>query len=228
MAVFVAIFLPRLSLEVFRPRWSSPTEHGCVVLERDKVIVLDQAARDAGVMVGMKRGGVTTLTADALMYDRSSARELDVQREVAFALLRFSPQVAVREEETIVVDVTASLRLFGGIVHVCRQIGETVKAIGVTARMSVAPTGQGAWLLAKRGRRRVLKMSSLERTLGELPFMVVPEVRSFAEWFNGLGCRVLNDIRRLPRAGLKKRCGVDLLDSLDRAYGLSPELYEWL
>jgi transposase len=27
------------------------------------------------------------------MYDRSPARELDVQREVAFALLRFSPQV---------------------------------------------------------------------------------------------------------------------------------------
>ena len=88
MAVFVAIFLPRLSPEVFRPRWSSPTEQGCMVLERDKVIVLDQAARDAGVMVGMKRGGVTTLTADALMYDRSPARELDVQREVAFALLR--------------------------------------------------------------------------------------------------------------------------------------------
>jgi protein ImuB len=199
-----------------------------VVLERDKVIVLDQAARDAGVMVGMKRGGVTTLTANALMYERCPTRELDVQREVAFALLRFSPQVAVREEETIVVDVTASLRLFGGIAQVCRQIREVVNAIGVTARMSVAPTGQGAWLLAKRGRRRVLKISSLERTLGELPFMVIPEVRPFAEWFNGLGCRVLNDIRRLPRAGLKKRCGVDLLDSLDRAYGLSPELYEWL
>ena len=69
-------------------------------------------------MEGMKSGGVTTLSADALMYDRSHARELDVQREVAFALLRFSPQVAVREEETIVIDVTASLRLFGGIVHV--------------------------------------------------------------------------------------------------------------
>jgi protein ImuB len=50
----------------------------------------------------------------------------------------------------------------------------------------------------------------------------------YADWFQGLGCRALSDIRRLPRAGLKKRCGVDLLDSLDRAYGLSPELYQWL
>ncbi len=179
-------------------------------------------------MVGVKRGGVTTLAENALMVDRNPERELDVQREVAFALLRFSPQVAVREEDTIIVDVTASLRLFGGIVHVCRQMREAVNAIGVTARMSVAPTGQGAWLLAKRGRRRVLKMTSLERFLGELPFMVVPEIRAFGDWFNGLGCRVLDDIRRLPRAGLRKRCGVDLLDSLDRAYGLSPELYAWL
>lgn len=94
--------------------------------------------------------------------------------------------------------------------------------------MSVAPTARGAWLLAKPGHRRVLKMRSLERYLGVLPFMVVPELRPFADWFNGLGCRVLSDIQRLPRAGLKKRCGVDLLDSLDRAYGLAPELHEWL
>ncbi|WP_188885386.1 Y-family DNA polymerase [Caballeronia grimmiae] len=228
MAVFVAIHLPRLSLEVFRPRWSPPSEHGCVVLERDKVIVLDAGARDAGVRVGMKRGGVTTLASEALMFDRSPEREHEMQREVAIALLRFSPQVTVCEEETIIVDVTASLRLFGGILRVCKDIRSVVATIGVTARMSVAPTGRGAWLLAKPGRQRVLKMRSLERHLGALPFMIVPELRPFADWLNGLGCRVLGDIQRLPRAGLKKRCGVDLLDSLDRAYGLAPELHEWL
>jgi protein ImuB len=71
-------------------------------------------------------------------------------------------------------------------------------------------------------------MRSLERNLDALPFMVVQEVRAFADWFQGFGCRALSDIRRLLRAGLKKRCGVDLLDSLDRAYGLSPELHQWL
>jgi protein ImuB len=228
MAVYVAVNLPRLSLEVYRPRWSPPTEHGCVVLERDKVIVSDLVAREAGVLAGMKRGGVTTLLPDAVVYDRSIEREWEMQREVAFGLLRFSPQVSICDEETIVVDVTASLRLFGGIRSICSQFRSVVRAIGVTSRMSVAPTGQGAWLLAKRGRCRVLKMRSLERRLDALPFVVVQEVRAFADWFQGLGCRALSDIRRLPRAGLKKRCGVDLLDSLDRAYGLSPELYQWL
>jgi protein ImuB len=94
--------------------------------------------------------------------------------------------------------------------------------------MSVAPTGQGTWLLAKRGKKRVLKMRSLERALDALPFEAVPEMRRYADWFSGLGCVELSDIRRLPRAGLKKRCGVALLDSMDRAYGVAPEIFEWL
>ncbi|MDN8078522.1 DNA polymerase Y family protein [Burkholderia multivorans] len=226
MAVFVAIHLPRLSLEAFRPRWSRESEHGCVVLERDKVFVADAKARAAGVRLGMKRGGVLTLAPDALLYDRDTLKEADLLRAVAFSLMRFSPMVTLSAEETV--DVSASLRLFGGLRSLCRLMRETVRTLGVSGFICVAPTGQGAWLLARRGRRRVLKMSSLERRLDALPFHTVPEIRPFADWFDGLGCNDLSDVRRLPRAGLKKRCGAGMLDSMDRAYGLSPELFEWL
>jgi protein ImuB len=233
MPVYVGIHLLRLSLEVFRPRWSRRPEHGCVVLDHDKVLIADPGAREAGVCLGMKRGGVLTLSPDTLMFERDLVKEQDMMREAAFSLMKFSPMVALCDEETIVIDVTASLRLFGGIVKLCRQMRDIVDAIGLTARVSTSPTGQGAWLLAKsagraHARRRALKMASLERKLGTLPFQSVQEVRAFADWFSGLGCKTLNDIRRLPRAGLKKRCGVALLDSLDRAYGVAPELYEWL
>src|SRR5689334_17984411 len=60
-----------------------------------------------------RRCCVTTLAPDALMYDRCATREYEMQRDVAIALLRFSPQITVGEEETIVVNVNASLRLFG-------------------------------------------------------------------------------------------------------------------
>ena len=232
MAVFVAIHLPRLSLEVFRPRWSPRTENGCVVLDQDKVAIADAVAREAGIVIGMKRGGVLTFAPDALVYDREPAREQDVVREVALALMRFSPMVAVCEEETVVIDVSASLRLFGGILRICHQMRRGRRRGGRDRAHERGPdrsggvdAGQG---VDQSSRRRVLKMRSLERALDALPYLVVPEVRPFADWFAGLGCRVLEDIRRLPRAGLKKRCSVDLLDSLDRAYGLSPELYEWL
>ncbi|WP_208866289.1 Y-family DNA polymerase [Paraburkholderia lacunae] len=228
MRVFLAVHLPRLQLEVFRPKWLPEPAHGCVGLDRDKVLIADGVARCAGVRVGMKRGGVLTLAPEIEMYERDLGREHAAQREVAVALMQFSPDVAVLEEAVVVVDIGASLRLFGGLLAVCRQAKAILDAIGLTARISAAPTGQGAWLLAKHRNRRVLKVDSLERQLSALPLLSVPEVRPFADWFAGLGCETIADVRRLPRAGLQRRCGEHLLDSLDRAFGTAPELFDWL
>ncbi|MEM5385424.1 DNA polymerase Y family protein [Paraburkholderia phymatum] len=228
MRVFLAVHLPKLPLEVFRPRWSPEPVHGSAVLEKDKVAIADSAARAAGVRLGMKRGGVLTLSPETALYERDIARENAAQREVGVALMKFSPDVALLGEATVLVEVGASLRLFGGLLSLCRQAKAVLDALGLTARISAAPTGQGAWLLAKHGNRRVLQLASLERVLAPLPMLAVPEIRPFADWFGGLGCESIADVRRLPRAGLQRRCGEHLLDSLDRAFGTAPELFDWL
>ena len=220
--------MPRLQLEVFRPRWLPEPAHGCVVLEKDKVIIADGVARSAGVRIGMKRGGVLTLAPEVEMHERDTGREEAAQRELALALMRFSPDVALLDEAVVVVDIGASLRLFGGLPAVCRQAKALLDTLGLSARISAAPTGQGAWLLARHRNRRVLKIASLERQLSVLSLLSVPEVRPFADWFTGLGCATIADLRRLPRAGLQRRCGEHLLDSLDRAFGTAPELFDWL
>jgi protein ImuB len=228
MRVFLAVHLPKLPLEVFRPRWSLESGHGCAVLERDKVAIADGAARAAGVRLGMKRGGVLTLSPNTALYERDVARENTAQHEVGMALMKFSPDVALLDEATVLIEVGASLRLFGGLLSVCRQAKAILDALGLTARISAAPTGQGAWLLARHGNRRVLQLASLDRVLDPLPMLAVPEIRPFADWFSGLGCESIADVRRLPRAGLQRRCGEHLLDSLDRAFGVAPELFDWL
>ncbi|WP_211193358.1 DNA polymerase Y family protein [Paraburkholderia sp. UYCP14C] len=228
MRVFLAVHLPKLPLEVFRPKWSPEPAHGCAVLEKDKVVMADPAARSAGVRPGMKRGGVLTLSPETEMVERDSGREAAAHRDVGIALMRFSPEVALLDEATVVVEIGASLRLFGGLLALSRDAKAILAALGFTARISAAPTGQGAWLLAKFGNRRVLKLASLEQRLCALPMLAVPEVRPFADWFTGLGCERIADLRRLPRAGLQRRCGEHLLDSLDRAFGSAPELFDWL
>jgi protein ImuB len=228
MRVFLAVHLPKLPLEVFRPKWSSEPSHGSAVLEKDKVMIADSTARAAGVRLGMKRGGVLTLSPETEMHERDVGREEAAQREVGVTLMRFSPEVALLDEATVVVEVGASLRLFGGLLALCREAKVVLATLGFTARISAAPTGQGAWLLAKYGNRRVLKLASLEQRLSVLPMTAVPEIRPFADWFSGLGCETIAEVRRLPRAGLQRRCGEHLLDSLDRAFGTAPELFDWL
>ena len=228
--IWIGVHLPRLPLESFRPNRLPPPPHegGCVVLERDRVIALDAAARASGLAVGMRRGGVLTLAPHAQIRVRDPAREAELMRGVAVALLRFSPQVALTDEAVVLVDVSASLRLFGGIRALRRGVLRALDAFGVTARIALASTGPGAWLLVRSRGSGALGPRSFERTLGRVPIETLPAARPYAEWFAGLGCNTLADLQRLPRTGLKKRCGVALLDAVDQASGAAPALYDWI
>jgi protein ImuB len=226
MRLWIGLHLPRLPLEVFTPSWS--TDAGSVVLEQERVLVASQYALDAGVRTGMRRGGVLMLLPDARIHARAPALEADARHAVALALLQYTPQVTESEESTLLMDVGASLRLFGGILALCRRIHANVRALGFTASLACAPTARGAWLLARANAGRAIRMESLLRRLDRLAVLLMPPARPFAAWFDGIGCTTLGDLRRLPRPGLQRRCGRDLLDLLDAAYGLAPELHEWI
>src|SRR5690606_31222949 len=87
----------------------------------------------------------------------------------------------------------------------------------------IAPAGQGAWLLAHhaaaRTPRRALQAATLARRLDALPCALLPGARPRLEWLGDLGCHTLGALRRLPRAGLQRRCGTTLTQELDAAYG---------
>ncbi len=85
------------------------------MLEQDRVVALDRPAAELGVLVGMRRGGVLTLAPDARICTRDVAREDELVRGVAYALLQFTPSVVLEAEAVVLLDVTASLRLFHGI-----------------------------------------------------------------------------------------------------------------
>jgi protein ImuB len=230
MRLWIALHLPRLPLEVFTPSWSTDTgtDVGTVVLEHERVLVASQHAQDAGVRTGMRRGGVLMLLPDARIHVRAPALEADARHAVALTLLQYTPQVTEAEESTLLMDVGASLRLFGGILALCRRVHANVRALGFTASLACAPTARGAWLLARANAGRAVRMESLLRRLDRLAVLLAPPARPYAAWFDGIGCHTLGDLRRLPRPGLQRRCGRELLDLLDAAYGLVPELHEWI
>jgi protein ImuB len=229
MQLWIGVHLPLLCLEVFRPKWSHEADDGAglAVLEKERVIAADPCARAAGVCIGMRRGGVLTLAPATVMHERDGTAEVNAVREIATGLLNLSPQVVIAEEGTVLVDVSASLRLFGGIRPVRRMARRVARAIGVTATISVAPTGQAAWLLARYRGGVALSHASLSRALAGLPVSLPTPARRHLEWLTGIGCETVGQLMRLPRAGLKKRCGTALLDVLDRANGVAPEVYEW-
>ncbi|MFP5390106.1 MAG: Y-family DNA polymerase [Gammaproteobacteria bacterium] len=226
MRLWIGLSLPQLPLEVFCPNWS--LDAASVVLEHERVLVVSPAARAAGIRPGMRRGGAFMLLPEVRVHERALEREAEALHNVAMALLQYTPLVTQGEEATLLMDVGASLRLFGGIRALCRRIRTNLREMGFTALLGSAPTARGAWLLARHGAGRCIKMPSLVRRADRLPSALLPPARPFSAWFEGIGCLSLGDMRRLPRAGLQRRCGRALLDMLDAAYGMTPELFDWI
>lgn len=198
------------------------------MLEQERVIALSDAAYAAGVRTGLRRGGAIMLAPQSQFQQRSLPLEAEALQAVALALLQFTPQLAEAEEATLLLDVGASLRLFGGVRALCRKVADSVRALGFSATLGCAPTARGAWLLACCDAGRALTMASLERRLASLPVGVLPPARAYLDWMEGIGCLTLGQLRRLPRPGLQRRCGRALLDMLDDAHGARPEMHQWL
>lgn len=186
------------------------------------------SARAAGIKAAMRRSGVLMLAPDARVHERTAAREEEALNAVAMAMLQYTPQVTLAEESTLLLDIGASLRLFGGVRALFKRVRIDLRGLGFTGRLSCAPTARAAWMLARTGGGRALKQQSSARALNHLPALVLPAARPFASWFEGIGCETIGDLRRLPRPGLQRRCGRALLDSLDCAFGSAPEMYEWV
>ncbi|MFJ9448705.1 Y-family DNA polymerase [Herbaspirillum sp. NPDC101397] len=232
MRLWIAVHLPLLPLEVFYPNWSD--EADAVVLEHTRVMAASQPACDAGVRYGMRRGGVLALLPRAHMHERAIEREAQALSGAATALLQYTPQAAFSDDATIVLDIGASLRLFGGIRALCRRVRATVRQLGLTAAVSCAPTAAGAALLARHchlpghHHPRTLSRPRLQRRLDRLPVSALPAALPYLDWLKGIGCRNLADLRGLPRAGLQRRGDTRMLDALDCAYGEATELHAWI
>lgn len=182
-----------------------------------------------GVRIGMRSASVHSIAPQVMLQPRDLLREQQSFDAVALALMQYTPEIAAINDQSLVLEISASLSLFGGHRRLSRRVYETVQALGFSLALGMAPTAQGAWLFAHRVlRRRAIKFSTMRRWLDTLSFTCLPEAATHQEWLEGIGCRTLSDIRRLPRSGLKRRTRMGLLEALDRAYGEAPELFDWL
>lgn len=161
----------------------------------------------------------------ALLLPRDGAPRLDDQLHgLAIWALQFTPRVAV-SEEAVVMEVEASVRLFKGRRALRDRVVQEAPDLGVI-HVAWAPTALGALALARAGKENGIRRP-LQEVIDGLPFGVLSATERHATTLTQLGCRTLGDIRALPRGGISRRFGKDLLTAMDQAYGLRPEIHEW-
>ena len=189
----------------------------------------------------MRCATVRSLAPECLLYPRDHSAEQNAYAQAAQVALAYSPSVYQHANATLLVDVTYSLRLFGGIRLIVQGLRQQLKRLKLQVQSSVAPTANGAWLLAQAARystqqfapqstqqatpgltryppRYACSQPTLERLLNLLPCAMLPSAQPHRVWLNAIGCETLGGLRALPRSGLQRRVGTELLTELEQAY----------
>ncbi|MFT3956022.1 MAG: DNA polymerase Y family protein [Piscinibacter sp.] len=230
--LWIALHLPLLSLEAFAATLApGQGELPLALVDAHHVAAANAAARALGVEPGQTRATALALAPDLLIGQADAARDAAALGAVVHAALAFTPSVCIqpaqdpqRSADTVLLEVRASLRYFGGPLRLLQRLREGVTPLGHRIRAASAPTPLGAALLA-RGPKRVHchERAAMQAALDALPVWLLGPGREHWEALQGMGLSTLGDLRRLPRAGLGRRFGTALLTDLDRAYGERPD-----
>ncbi len=243
--LWLALHCPTLPLDCILRRWPEGLDPALAVTEvqgtRRSIAVATRTAEAGGVFAGQSIATALSLLPDLVLIARQLEDERAALTEAALAALRFTPVVSLRGSG-LVMEISASLKLFGGRRLLKRSIAAAMRVQGLAIAAAEAPTPHGAWLLAqenarRRSRERIRsKVGAVPGTvaatrpvldfpaaLDALPIVHLEAARPSLTRLEGIGVRTFADLRRLPAAGLARRFGPALIDELARAAGDRPD-----
>ena len=237
--LWIALHLPLLSLESFTATLPLENQQQPVALiDAHRIVHANAAALALGIKPHLKRATALALVPQLTLGQADAGRDAQALTSVAHAALAFTPSVtrepwdASSAPHSVLLEVQASLRYFGGPQRLLQGLRDAIAPLGHRVQMASAPTAQGAALLARRASQskglHCADLPALTRTLDAAPVWLLGPGREHWDALDSMGLRTLGDLRRLPRAGLARRFGEALLDELDRALGQRPDPRVWI
>lgn len=221
--LWFAVYLPRLPLDAM-----PPSERPRVLLEEregiHRVLLADTGALEAGVMPGQSASAALALMPDIEMLERSLRAERETLERLAAWLEGFSSCVSLAGPDMVVLEIARSVRLFGGLKTLRRQIAAGLEAQGYCTGLAITPTPLSAIWLARDGRRSCIRdTANVLPALRRLPLARLDWPVSVTAALEGMGVRTAGECLRLPREGFARRFGSGRLRELDQALGRLPD-----
>jgi len=236
--LWIALHLPLLSLESFAatlPRESN--EPPIALIDAHNILAVNAPARALGVQAGFKRATALALAPQLTLGLADPVRDAQALTAVAHAALAFTPMVVIQPPSdaastsasddvphTVLLEVQASLRYFGGLPALQQRLKDALAPLGHRLHIVSASTPLGAALLARvQPLLDCADLAATARALARAPVWLLGPGRAHWEALQGMGLHTIDDLRRVPRDGLARRFGPVVLDELDRAMGRRPD-----
>jgi len=228
MTLWACLLFPSLPLDVFARAQSPDDVHRPFVVASGghypRVVAANRTARDAGIRDDQLISGALALAPDLVMRDRDADAESRALAQLATWTLTFTPMACLAPPNAIVAEIGTSLRLFGGLPQLVERLESGTQTLGYANRLGIAPTPGAALLLARAGiSRPVDDRLRLPDALGPLPLALLDVADVTRNTLREAGVTTFAQAAALPRDGLARRFGHEIVDRIDRALARTPD-----
>ena len=172
----------------------------------------------------MSLSAAYALVTDLHVLARNEALELQALEALALWAEQFTPALCLAAPDALLLEIGGCLKLFGGLDVLVERVRAGLTELGFDANLACAPTPAGALMLARNGLDAfVADIDALRARLALLPIDGLDAAPATLAALARLGLRTVGEVARMPRDGLARRFGRDLVDHLDRAFGHCPD-----
>ena len=205
---------------------NEPAIDGAIAVVDDdrqrRVMVCNAAAASCGIRPGHSFNAAIALNADVVLLNRHADREDALLKELAIFCNHYSPVVTIASDVELLVEVRGSLRLFGGVTSFLDRLRADFSTRGLHPQIALSPTAQASlWSArcARVGEACVVTPKRLSQVLATLPLAALHWPAQVNQRLQRFGLTTLGELLRMPRDGLTKRIGSELVLELDQARG---------
>lgn len=221
--LWAALHFPDLALAGVLRRHPHPERPLALVAgpaQRRVLAAVNPAATRHGLHAGQALAAAHALCADFAMVEYDEAETTRWRAFLAAWAYRYSSQVSLAFDRAVVLEVEASLGLFGPWPEFERQLRADLDALGFPHRIALAPNARAAWVLAGvQDGIGIPHAATLDTALARVPVGRARLEQKTADALHAMGLRRLGQLFAAPRESLGKRFGPRLLEHLDRMRG---------
>lgn len=226
--LWLALTFPNIALdaldinEIFSDL-KNPSKVAIVVCDdnnrRSPVIACNENASNHELSIGMPLGVAMSICQSLRVIPRDQIAEANFIKLLASEATRLSSQVSI-DESTIIIEIGGSLKLYGNLNSLLEHAHDRIGSRASQFQMATATNPAAAAMLSKYDNDiHITDSSQLTSTISLLPISCLSLQPKIHKRLQGMGIDCLGDLLRLPRDGLARRAGIDLIKQLDQLTG---------
>ncbi len=188
---------------------------------RRVLIACNETARACGLTRMLDAATALSREPTLQLIDRSKRAEHQALQALSAWAEQFSSHVTFDSERWMLwLEIGASIRYFGALANLRARIAEGISRLRYTARLGVAPTLEGAALLALCEHPvAATSRASLEGALRHLPLDALALDASTRAAFRASGLKHIGEVLCLPPAAVARRFGPEASGYVHRLLG---------